>query len=250
MRSVVVSGGGTGIGHAVARRFVRAGDRVAILGRRESVLRETTQELNHEFPADQPRVLSFPGDISDPPTVRRLSGALADFGGGRVDVLVNNVGGVIPGPDATLEDIAENWMSTFRSNVLTGVLLTEALSPHLRRPGGRIINLSSIAAFRGGGGAYSAAKAAVVGWTLDLAARYGPDGITVNVVAPGYITGTEFFGDRMTPARHDRLVAQTLDGRAGQPDDVASMIFWIASEEMSHLTGQVLQVNGGALLGR
>jgi 3-oxoacyl-[acyl-carrier protein] reductase len=250
MRLVVVSGGGTGIGRAVARRFARAGDRVAILGRRESVLRETTQELNREFPGDRPRVLPFPGDISDPPTVRRLSGELAELGGGSLDVLVNNVGGVIPGPDATLEDVAENWSSTFRSNVLTGVLLTEALSPHLRRPGGRIINLSSIAAFRGGGGAYSAAKAAVVGWTLDLAARYGPDGITVNVVAPGYITGTEFFGNRMTPARHDRLVAQTLDGRAGQPDDVASTIFWIASEEMSHMTGQVLQVNGGALLGR
>jgi 3-oxoacyl-[acyl-carrier protein] reductase len=250
MRSVVVSGGGTGIGRAAARRFARAGDRVAILGRRESILLETTRELNREFPADPPRVLPFPGDISDPPTVRRLSGQLAEFGGGSVDVLVNNVGGVIPGPDATLEDVAENWISTFRSNVLTGVLLTEALSRHLRRPGGRIINLSSIAAFRGGGGAYSAAKAAVVGWTLDLASRYGPDGITVNVVAPGYITGTEFFGDRMTPARHDRLVAQTLNGRAGQPDDVASTIFWIASGELSHMTGQVIQVNGGALLGR
>jgi 3-oxoacyl-[acyl-carrier protein] reductase len=250
MRSVVVSGGGTGIGRAIASRFARVGDRVAILGRRETVLRDAAAELNRELSTDEPRVFAFPGDVSNPETVRQVARQIEEFDHGGLNVLVNNVGGIVQGPDASLEEIAANWTETYRSNVLTGVLLTEALLPRLRRPGGRVVNLSSIAAFRGGGGPYSAAKAAVVGWTLDLAVRLGPEGITVNVVAPGYITGTEFFGDRMTKARHDRLVAQTLDGRAGHPEDVASTVFWVASEEMSHVTGQVIQVNGGALLGR
>lgn len=250
MRTVVVSGGGTGIGKAVAARFVGAGDRVLILGRREDVLRRTAEELNPGPPASRGIVVPFSGDVSDPATVERLLGQIGSLDDGQVDVLVNNAGGVVRGPDSTLREVAENWASTFRQNVLTAVVLTEGLAPRLRRPGGRIVNLGSIAAFRGGGGAYSAAKAAITGWTFDLASRLGAEGITANVVVPGYIARTEFFADRMTPARHERLVAQTLDGRAGTPEDVASAIYYLASPEAAHVSGQVLHVNGGALFGR
>jgi len=94
------------------------------------------------------------------------------------------------------------------------------------------------------------AKAAIIGWTLDLAMRLGREGIRVNAVVPGYVTETEFFGDRMTEDRHERLIARTLLGRAGTPEDVAGAVAFLASEDAAYVTGQLLHVNGGALLGR
>jgi 3-oxoacyl-[acyl-carrier protein] reductase len=149
-----------------------------------------------------------------------------------------------------LAAVAADWEQELRGNVLTAVLLFEALEPHLRRPGAAVVNVSSIAAFAGGGDSYSGAKAAIVGWTLDLAVRLGPDGIRANAVVPGYVTATEFFGDRMTDERHERLVARTLLGRPGTPEDVAGCVFFLGSADAAYVTGQLLHVNGGAILGR
>jgi 3-oxoacyl-[acyl-carrier protein] reductase len=141
-------------------------------------------------------------------------------------------------------------------NYFGPVRLILSLLPMMRqtgadgRKGGHIINVSSIAALAGGGDSYSAAKAAILGWTLDLATRLGPDGIRVNAVVPGYVTGTEFFGERMTPERHQRLVDRTLLGRPGTPEDIAGSVFFLASPDAAYVTGQFLQVNGGALFGR
>ncbi len=107
--------------------------------------------------------------------------------------------------------------------------------------------LSSIAAYRGSGtGAYAAAKAGLHPYAHDLARELGPRGITVNVVAPGYVEDTEFFGDTMDDARRQRLVADTSTGRAGIPGDVAGTLHWLASPAAGHITSQVIQVNGGA----
>lgn len=186
-------------------------------------------------------------DLTDPGQLPAVVEAVGDR---PVDAVVNNAGGYLGGDAGTLAGVAGHWRANLDANVLTAVLLTEALRPVLRRPGGRVILLSSIAAQRGGGGAYSAAKAALHGWAYDLAAELGPEQITVNVVSPGYVAGTEFFGDRMTPEGHARRVAATLVGRAGLPDDVAGAVRYLVGPDAGYVTGQVLGVNGGSVLGR
>jgi 3-oxoacyl-[acyl-carrier protein] reductase len=161
-----------------------------------------------------------------------------------VDAIINNAGGYI-GLTSTAE---QQWRDTFDTNVMTAVNLTTALQPSLAQPGGRVIFFSSIAAERGGGGPYSAAKAALHGWALDLAVQLGPSGATVNVISPGYVAETEFFTGRMTPAGHQMRVDQTLVGRAGVPSDIASCVQWLLSA--GYVTGQIINVNGGSVLGR
>jgi 3-oxoacyl-[acyl-carrier protein] reductase len=246
MRRVVVSGGGTGIGRATARRFARSGDAVTIIGRRQDVLSEAADEINAETGATS--VSAIAADLSEPSEVERVAAAVGV--GGPLDILVNNAGGVGRATGEGLDAVAADWTGELRGNVLTAVLLTEALDSGLRRPGASIINVSSVAAVNGGGGSYSGAKAAILGWTIDLAIRLGGDGVRVNAIIPGYIGETEFFGDRMTRERHDRLVTRTLLGRAGVPADVAGSIFYLASADAAYVTGQFLHVNGGALLGR
>jgi 3-oxoacyl-[acyl-carrier protein] reductase len=167
-----------------------------------------------------------------------------------VDVLVNNAGGIALSGGDGLAAVARDWEADFRANTLSAVLLTNALDDLLASPGGRVINLSSIAALRPGGGSYGAAKAAVIAWTYALAAQLGPRGITVNAVAPGYVGGTEFFGAGVSDERRARLISETLTGRAGAPEDVAAAVVYLASPQAAHVTAQVVQVNGGALTGR
>jgi 3-oxoacyl-[acyl-carrier protein] reductase len=235
-RTVVVTGGGTGIGRATAAAFARRGDDVLVVGRRREPLAAAAAELGVRWlTADLANASSVEAAFADEPPV--------------VDVLVNNAGGVASADGEGLEAVAAEWQAALRGNVLTAVLPTAALLPRLRRPGGRVVNVSSIAALRGGG-TYGAAKATLIGWSYALAAELGPDGVTVNVVAPGFVEGTEFFAGSMTAERRDRLVGETLVGRAGRPEDVAEAIVYLASPEAGHVTGQILQVNGGALLGR
>jgi 3-oxoacyl-[acyl-carrier protein] reductase len=236
MRDVVVTGGGTGIGAAVAARFAAAGDRVVVTGRREGPLKETAARLGA-------RVSWLAFDAADPAAV---AGALAHLPE-QVHVLVNNAGGntdfvTAPGDDLTA--LAQAYRANFAANVLTAVLMTAALRPRLA-DGGRVVTIGSIAA-RKGAGSYGAAKAAVEAWTASVATELGPRGITANMVAPGYTGDTEFFADRMTPQRRDRLAAATATGRTASPDDVA----FLAAPDAGHVTGQVLHVNGGAYLGR
>ncbi len=107
------------------------------------------------------------------------------------------------------------------------MLVTTALRDRLA-PGAAIINLSSIAAHRSGAGSYAAAKAAVEAWNLTLARDVGTDRITANVVAPGFIEGTEFFRGGMTDRRRSALIAQTANGRAGTADDIAAAVLFLA----------------------
>jgi 3-oxoacyl-[acyl-carrier protein] reductase len=236
-RTIVVTGGATGIGRAAAALFRAGGDQVVITGRRADVLKQAADELGAE---------AVVCDATDPAQVSELAAALPE----RVDVLVNNAGGNtdLSAPDAAddLGQLAQNWLANYTANVVSAVLTTTALAPRLTTAA---IHLGSIAGTRGGG-SYGAAKSALATWNLDLAAELGPRGITSNVVAPGYTAQTEFFQGKLSDERRRWLVDSTMTGRAGTPDDVAAVIHFLASPGARHLTGQVLHVNGGALTTR
>lgn len=241
----VVSGGGTGIGEAVAGGLAEDGYRVVIVGRRGDVLDEAAAQISRKM-GKPDAVRAVTADLSQPSGAEAVAAAVD----GTVDVIVNNAGGYRSRQEQGLSGTAAWWRDNFESNVLTAVLLTAALKDRLARPGGRVILLSSIAAGRGGGGPYSAAKSALHGWCYDLAQDLGPDGITVNVISPGYVAETEFFGDRMTEEFHRSRVASTLVKRAGRPEDIAAAVRYLAAPAAGYVTGQVLGVNGGSVFGR
>ncbi|GIF12200.1 SDR family NAD(P)-dependent oxidoreductase [Actinoplanes teichomyceticus] len=239
-RLAVVTGGGTGIGRATAGMLAGEGYDVIIVGRRAEVLADAVKWIG-------PQASAVTADAADPAQVPKVAEAVA---GRAVDVLVNNAGAYLTGDESSLAGVAARWRANLDSNLLTAVLMTTALLPLLRRPGGKIILTSSIAAQRGGGGPYSAAKAALHGYALDLATNLGAEGITANVIAPGYVIDSEFFAGRTTPEEHAARVAATLVKRAGESEDIAEAVRWLVGPGGGFVTGQVINVNGGSVLGR
>lgn len=234
-RTVLVTGGGTGIGRAVATAFARDGDTVFITGRRTGPLEQTASELGSN-------VHAVTCDNSDPKDLKRLQDTLPT----NLDVVVHCAGGNTDfdrEPPSDLDTLAAGWRANLDSNLLSAVLTTAAVRDRLT-PGGRVITIGSIAADKGAG-AYGAAKAAVATWNIDLAAELGPLGITANIVSPGYIADTEFFRDILTDARREALIESTNTKRAGTPEDVAAAVFFLASSGAGQITGQVIAVNGG-----
>ncbi|WP_028938191.1 SDR family NAD(P)-dependent oxidoreductase [Pseudonocardia spinosispora] len=234
-RTIVVTGGGTGIGKAIAATFAAQGDSVVITGRRIEPLKEASAELGD-------RVSVAVCDGTDPHQVGEFAQGLT----GPVDVLVNCAGGNTDfdrDPADGLAALAENWRVNLESNLISAVLMTAALDDRLAS-GGTVVHIGSIAADKGAG-AYGAAKAGLASWNIQLAAQLGPRGITANVVAPGYIADTEFFRDKLTDERRDSLIAAAATGRAGVPDDIAAAVAFLASPGARQLTAQVIAVNGG-----
>lgn len=247
-RRIIITGGGTGIGRATAARFVAEDPELVLVGRREQPLLDTAEHLRAL--RDGVRVSTHSCDLTDPVAV----GALADdlLAGPPIHVIVANAGGNYGvGADHDLGSVAAAWRADFDGNVLSAVLLTHALLPHLARPGGRIVGMSSIAALRGSG-SYGAAKAAIDAWILSLAGELARDGITANAVAPGFVPDTEFWAERIAadPSVAESRLAPIPMGRAGTPDEVAAAVAYLASAEAGWTTGQILQVNGGTLFGR
>ena len=245
-RVAVVTGAGTGIGAACARALAGTCDRVVLLGRRTRPLEEVAAGLADAEPGVAVDVRSV--DVSDVDAVAAFADwCRAELPG--VGVLVNNAGSPQPRITGGLDDVAAAWESTWRANTLSVVLMTEALKDLVARPGGRIITIGSFAASLGTGSpAYASAKAALQTYTVTLARDLGPEGITANVVAPGYTDGTELLAGRITPERHERLVSATASRRAGTPEEIASLVAYLASPLAGYVNGQTIIANGGTYL--
>lgn len=239
---VAVSGAGSGIGRAVARRLAADGFHVTAAGRRQEPLDQLAGELHGSVDVIVADVATEAGAAAVAAHIvsagRRFAGVVAAAGG-----LSANGSSA-----ADLAGIRSDWQASFELNVLTAVLLVEALRETIERDGGRVVLLSSVAALRGsGGGPYGAMKAALHGWVHDLARQLGRRGGTANVVAPGFVPDTGFWAGRLTDGSRRERVAQTLVGREGTPEEIASLIAWLLGPDGGWMTGQVLSPNGGVV---
>jgi 3-oxoacyl-[acyl-carrier protein] reductase len=245
-RLAVVTGAGTGIGAACALALAPTCARLVLVGRRLAKLEEVADQLRSRHAGVVVDCRSV--DLTDVAAVS----AFADWAREslrRVDIVVNNAGSPQPRISGGLDDVAAAWESTWRANTLSAVLVTEGLKPILTRPGGRIVTIGSFAASLGTGSpAYASAKAALETYTVSLMRELGPEGITANLVAPGYTAGTELLEGRITPERHERLVSATASRRAGTPDEIASLVAYLASPLAGYVSGQSIIANGGTYL--
>jgi meso-butanediol dehydrogenase/(S,S)-butanediol dehydrogenase/diacetyl reductase len=235
---VIVTGAGSGIGAATARRFLNEGAFVTLNGRREHKLQETIAGF------DLAKSLVHPGDVSDEKYVKRLvEDTITKFG--KLDVFVNNAGMAIFGPfEKTTTQDWRNVLATDLDSVYFGA--REAL-PHLLKTKGSLINVSSVSGLGGDWGmsSYNAAKGAVTNFTRALALEYGSRGVRVNAVAPSF-TSTEA---TIELAKSEAVIAAFRDrlpiGRAATPDEVAGVIAFLASEDALFINGVNLPIDGG-----
>jgi NAD(P)-dependent dehydrogenase (short-subunit alcohol dehydrogenase family) len=245
-RTAVVTGAGSrrGIGRATAHALAAAGWNVAVLDLDEAGAKETADDV-----AATPGVATLGAacDVTDEASVdsalATLAPALPPIG-----ALVNNAGITSPVPFLEVSDA--EWDRVFAVNVRGAYNITRRLAPGMTQQGfGRIVFLSSVSAERGGGVfggvAYSAAKAAQLGFARALARELGPSGITVNSVAPGLID-TDITGGALEGERKTALLAGIPVGRNGRVADVADLITYLCREETGYVTGATYDVNGGA----
>lgn len=236
-RTVLVTGGGSGIGLAIARAFLDNGADVAISGRTESKLVEAF--------ADQPadRTLTVAGDIGDPADAEALVRAVVDRFG-RLDVVVSNAAAYTGGE---FVDTVEEWEQVRRTNVDGFVHLARHALPELEKVGGNLVAVSSVSAMRGdwGQSLYNASKATVLNFVQSLALDYGSRGVRLNAVAPAF-TVTPITQDVADdPALLAQFTNRVALGRPGQPEDVAPAVLFLASADAGYITGATLTVDGG-----
>lgn len=241
-RAVLVTGGSRGIGAAICTRLAEAGARVIVGYDRDAAGAETTRI------ACGPDAFTLRADVGDPDACHRLVDEAVGRAG-RLDILVNNA--AIGGKDSfgmPPEEWVAHWRRTLDVNLLGPVHLAYHAVPHLRRAGGKIINISSRSAFRGETEyfAYAVTKAGLVNWTRCLARTLAPDGVRVYAVAPGYIAAG--MGLEGIAERGDEIRAQIPSGVIGAPEDVADAVLFLASPMADYLTGSTIDVNGGSYL--
>jgi 3-oxoacyl-[acyl-carrier protein] reductase len=235
-KSALVTGATGGIGAAIARALHAQGAQVAITGRREAELAALAAELGE-------RVLVAPADLSDPEApaalVEKVEGAF-----GALDILVNNAGLTRDGLALRMGD--KDWSDVIEVDLTAPFRLARAsLRGMMKRRRGRIISIASIVGVTGNPGQanYAAAKAGLIGMSKALAQEVAPRGVTVNVVAPGFIKTA--MTDALNDAQKATLMGRIPMGKMGASEDIAAAVTYLASDEAAWVTGVTLHVNGG-----
>ncbi len=237
----IVTGAGSGIGRACAVLLAQLGSGVCVVDRDADAAARTVEAIAR----DGGRAFTVHGDAREPSTAAEAVRATLERLG-RIDVLVNNVGGMFQAP--AQEITANGWAAVIRTNLDSTFHFAQAVAPAmLAAAGGSIVNVASVAGIAGSPGAahYGAAKAGVINLTRTLALEWAPR-IRVNCVAPDYIR-TEGTERLMTDADRARIAGLIPLGRLGAPEDVAKVVVFLASGMASFVTGQTLVVDGGSL---
>ena len=238
-RVALVTGASRGIGEAIARRLASEGATLLAASRSAPALERVVAEISSA--GGRARVIAL--DVSDPSSIEAaMKSALEEHG--QIDVLVNNAG--IAEDNLILRMSREAWDRVLLTNLTGAFLLIQAVVKGMvRRRYGRIVNVTSVVGLMGNAGQanYAAAKAGLVGLTRSVARELGSRNITCNAVAPGFIATA--MTDRMTEQARESLSSQIPVQRLGRPEDVASAVAFLASEEAGYVTGVVLNVSGG-----
>jgi len=240
-RIALITGAGRGIGRATAVRLARDGVRIAVNYKGNVAAAEEAKRLVEEAGST---ALLVQGDVSQDGEAERVMKETLAFGEGRIDILVNNAG--ITRDNLLLRMSAEEWDAVLDLNLRGTFLVTKAaMRPMMKQRGGRIVNVASIAGIVGNAGQanYSAAKAGIIGFTKTVAREMASRNITVNAVAPGFVPTD--LTDPLPQEVKDALLRQIPLGRFGSVEDIANAIAFLASDEASYITGQVLVVDGG-----
>jgi 3-oxoacyl-[acyl-carrier protein] reductase len=242
-RMAVVTGASQGIGRACAIELARRGASVALLARNQQKLEEVAAEIS----ALDKKARVTPADIENEEQIKAaFKAVIAEFG--KIDILVNNAG--VTRDQLVMRMKRSDWDAVLNTNLTSAYLCTQqVISPMLKQRWGRIINVSSVFGQMGQAGQanYASSKAGLIGLTMAIARELGSRNITCNAVAPGFIETA------MTATLSDELKQSALKmiplGRVGAPEEVAHCVAFLASEEASYITGHVLNVNGGMLMG-
>ena len=236
-KTALVTGASGGIGKAIATRLHQQGAYVVLHGTREEKLINLANQLGSNSSC-------ITADLSDLEAVSSLVESASKLSDSPIDILINNAGFAIDG--LLLRMKVEEWQRVLDVNLTANMILCRtAIRSMIKQKWGRIISISSIVGVTGNSGQtnYSASKAGMIGFCKSLAQEVASRGITVNVVAPGFIETpmTEMLDEK----QREKLLGQVPIGRLGTPDEVASAVIYLAASEASYLTGSTLHVNGG-----
>ncbi len=242
-RVALVTGASQGIGRTVALRLAKDGATVAVAARNQEKLNDLVSEIT----AAGGKAAAFALDVADEDQVKStVKAIIAQFG--KIDILVNNAG--ITRDQLVMRMKRTDWDAVLQTNLTSAYLCTQqVITSMLRQKWGRIINITSVFGQMGQAGQanYAASKAGLIGLTMAIAREVGSRNITCNAIAPGFIETA------MTAVLSDEFkqtaVKQIPLGRVGTPEDVAAAVAFLASDDASYITGHVLNVNGGMLMG-